>query len=272
MPSAGYDTNGTEYTTVEDMWKVELEEKEKDSDKPAWYAKGITYWEGVDASVDGVLGGYGRVSATDAKDSREFIQEVVLSAEAQAEAAAGKRSLVALDCGAGVGRVTEQTLLPHFTEVDLLEPCAHFLDKARENLSEAAAAGGGRKRAQPAALGRAVSFFQEPLEDFTPAEGRYDVIWIQWCVGHLTDADFLAFVERNRRGLKPGGVFVVKENNCAASSKFVVDKEDSSVTRSHAHFCELFEKANLDVANVRVQKNFPKELFTVRAYLLRPRT
>ena len=41
---------------------------------------------------------------------------------ALAEAEAGQRQLAALDCGAGVGRVTEQLLLLHFHEVDLVEP------------------------------------------------------------------------------------------------------------------------------------------------------
>lgn len=38
------------------------------------------------------------------------------------EKAEGKRRLVALDCGAGVGRVTEELLLHHFDVVDLCEP------------------------------------------------------------------------------------------------------------------------------------------------------
>lgn len=38
------------------------------------------------------------------------------------EAETGQRQLVALDCGAGVGRVTEQLLLHHCAEVDLVEP------------------------------------------------------------------------------------------------------------------------------------------------------
>ena len=43
------------------------------------------------------------------------------------------------------------------------------------------------------------------------AAGAYDVIWVQW-VGHLTDDDFVAFFQRCRKGLKPDGVIVLKEN------------------------------------------------------------
>jgi hypothetical protein len=34
------------------------------------------------------------------------------------------------------------------------------------------------------------------LQDFTPEEGRYDVIWIQWCIGQLPDDDFISFFNR----------------------------------------------------------------------------
>jgi len=33
------------------------------------------------------------------------------------------------------------------------------------------------------------------LEDWVPEEGKYDVIWVQWVVGHLTDDDFVAFFQ-----------------------------------------------------------------------------
>uniref|UniRef100_A0A2P2KK48 Alpha N-terminal protein methyltransferase 1 n=1 Tax=Rhizophora mucronata TaxID=61149 RepID=A0A2P2KK48_RHIMU len=29
-----------------------------------------------------------------------------------------------------------------------------------------------------------------------PDAGRYDVIWIQWCIGHLPDDDFVSFFKR----------------------------------------------------------------------------
>jgi hypothetical protein len=34
------------------------------------------------------------------------------------------------------------------------------------------------------------------LQHFTPEEGRYDVIWIQWCIGQLPDDDFISFFNR----------------------------------------------------------------------------
>lgn len=52
---------------------------------------------------------------------------------------------------------------------------------------------------------------------------------IQWCIGHLTDDDLIALLRRCEAGLRPGGTVVLKENVCPKG--FVVDKEDSSVTR-----------------------------------------
>jgi protein N-terminal methyltransferase len=61
----------------------------------------------------------------------------------------------------------------------------------------------------------------------------------------------------------------VKENICKEG--FVVDKEDNSLTRSHEYMCELFDRAGLEPLASAKQRNFPKELFEVRQYALRPR-
>ena len=39
------------------------------------------------------------------------------------------------DCGAGIGRVSNELLLQYFNEVDLLEPSVKLIDEARKNLS-----------------------------------------------------------------------------------------------------------------------------------------
>lgn len=112
-------------------------------------------------------------------------------------------------------------------------------------------------------------FVCEPLQAWTPEAARYDIVWVQWCMGHLTDADFVPFLRRCVVGLKPGGLIIVKENNCAEG--VVLDKADSSLTRSNDTFLALFEKAELDVRKVALQRGFPSELFAVRMYALAPR-
>uniref|UniRef100_A0A0D6R484 Alpha N-terminal protein methyltransferase 1 n=1 Tax=Araucaria cunninghamii TaxID=56994 RepID=A0A0D6R484_ARACU len=248
----GLDSEGRTFSNTKEMWAEEIGQ-DGQADIKEWYNKGVGYWQQVEASVDGVLGGYGHVSGRDVRDSNAFLVEIM-----------GKRlreaghHLVALDCGAGVGRVTENLLLKHFHEVDLVEPVLHFLESAREKLKAA--------NQSKSETHRAANFYCTPLQDFTPEAGRYDVIWVQWCIGHLTDADFVAFFNRAKAGLKPGGFFVLKEN--IARNGFVLDKEDHSVTRSDAYIQELFSQTGLYLYKTKAQKGFPKELFPVKMYAL----
>mmetsp|Transcript_12767 Transcript_12767/g.21666 ORF Transcript_12767/g.21666 Transcript_12767/m.21666 type:complete len:269 (+) Transcript_12767:122-928(+) len=256
----GSDSQGNIYDSVNEMWSKELLEKESASDKPKWYQQGIDYWDKIPPTVDGVLGGFGFVTSADVLDSDKFLNRVFK--EQLLESKETLRKLVALDCGAGVGRITDQFLLRRFYEVDLVEPLKHFLDEAEKQLTF------DPSKPKPGHVGRAVNYFCEPLETFVPAPGRYDVIWIQWVIGHLTDDDFVLFFDRCKRSLTPDGLILMKENNCGDG--FLVDKEDSSLTRSDKYFHSLFDKCGLKCVDSEVQTGFPKELFVVRMYALRP--
>ncbi|XP_058196097.1 alpha N-terminal protein methyltransferase 1 isoform X2 [Rhododendron vialii] len=254
MEAGGLDSDGRQFNNAEEMWREEVGDHPKKSE---WYHKGVGYWEGVEASVDGVLGGYGHVNEPDIKSSEAFLNTLLVDRFPSGE---GNRHLVALDCGAGIGRVTKNLLIRYFNEVDLLEPVSHFLEAARENLS-------------PDNLivldsHKASNFYCVPLQEFTPDAGRYDVIWVQWCIGHLTDDDFVSFFKRAKDGLKPAGLFVLKEN--IARTGFVLDKEDRSVTRSDLYFKELFDRCGLHIYKSKDQKGFPEELFQVKIYALTP--
>lgn len=74
--------------------------------------------------------------------------------------------------------------------------------------------------------------FNVGLEGWQPAQGvLYDLIWTQWCVGHLDDKSLVEYLERCRNVLNPdGGIIVVKENlSTWGADKF--DETDGSVTR-----------------------------------------
>ena len=116
-------------------------------------------------------------------------------------------------------------------------------------------------------------------QEFMPEPETYDVIWCQWVVGHLHDVDFVKFVRRCRAALRPGGVIVMKDNVCVGGSAadsadaeigegeaFVVDSDDSSVTRSEAYFRILFREAGVDVLSHMQQKDFPDEIFPVHTF------
>lgn len=38
-----------------------------------WYGKAVNYWGQIDATVDGVLGGFGHVTGVDLKESQQFL-------------------------------------------------------------------------------------------------------------------------------------------------------------------------------------------------------
>ena len=105
-------------------------------------------------------------------------------------ARAERRLCRALDCGAGIGRVTKNVLLIAFDTVDMAE------------LSERSLA------AAPAYVGRDFERVERTycvrLQDFVPDAGReYDVVWLQWIVGHLLDDDLVALLSRLKTALSP---------------------------------------------------------------------
>ncbi|PIM98495.1 Protein N-terminal methyltransferase [Handroanthus impetiginosus] len=254
MDGSGTDSDGRVFKNAEEMWREEVGDGDPFK-KDEWYSQGVGYWQGVEATVDGVLGGYGHVNEPDIKGSEEFLNSLLT--ERFPDAGRGRR-LVALDCGSGIGRITKNLLIRYFNEVDLLEPVAHFLDTARRNLAP--------ENLMVTEDYKAVNFFCVPLQEFTPEAGRYDVIWVQWCIGHLSDDDFVSFFKRAKSGLKPGGLFVFKEN--IARSGFVLDKQDKSITRSDLYFKQLFNQCGLHIYKMKDQKGFPDELFAVKMYAL----
>lgn len=124
---------------------------------------------------------------------------------------------------------------------------------------------------------------------------RYDVIWIQWCLQHLSDADLISFFRRCKRALKPprtlegnepkdateekkeeelnGGMIFVKENVCGenedGSEKSIWDDEDHSITRSTNAYERVMREAGLQLVDCQTQLGFPQELFAVKMWALR---
>ncbi|EIE19830.1 hypothetical protein COCSUDRAFT_30891 [Coccomyxa subellipsoidea C-169] len=255
MDCTGFHPEGKVFENPKELWKTVEDDKEK-----TWYAPAVEYWDKQPASYDGVLAGLGHLNGDDIADSRKFIRKV-FDQQLQAAESTGRR-LVAADCGAGVGRVTEQLLLHHCAEVDLVEPSKHLLETAQRNLTSAA------PKAYPAGH-RAAAFLHTGLQGWNPEPQRYDLIWIQWALLYLTDDDLLALLERCKGGLKPGGLMIFKENVC--ENGFVVDPEDSSVTRSDAYLLDLLKRAGYTLRGSALQRNFPKGLFKVRMYAAQPK-
>jgi protein N-terminal methyltransferase len=148
---------------------------------------------------DGVLGGYGKLTPMDSRDSNRFLDRLI---EIRPSLELGR----AADCGAGIGRVAKHFLLPRFQHVDLVEQSPRLLQASAEYIGE------DSSRTTCVELGlqvrrrrvEATKCYQLLWQDFAPPPNSYDVIWIQWVIGHLHDIDFISFFKRCCMGLREG--------------------------------------------------------------------
>jgi protein N-terminal methyltransferase len=148
----------------------------------------------------------------------------------------------AVDCGAGIGRVTKHLLSTIFAKTDLVDPIESFNREVKE---------GTYLQAEREA-GKIGQVFSMGLQEFTPEKGMYSLIWNQWCLGHLTDADLVEYFRRCKEGLhRSGGVIVVKENITSGESEF--DTLDSSFTRTEKALRNVFSQAGLKIIHVAQQ-------------------
>ncbi|KZS99206.1 hypothetical protein SISNIDRAFT_448066 [Sistotremastrum niveocremeum HHB9708] len=255
---------------------------------------GIEYWNTREASYDGVLGGFGNgtLPRVDALGSRQFIMTwipelcTVPSAIRPLETPATdpKRRYRALDVGCGVGRTTKDVLLHLVDDVVLVEPVHKFISVAEAESIQWKGIAEKRKSA---------TFVQAPLQQFDPGKdiaesdtlGRmgfipdsvehgYDIIWCQWCLGHLNHSELVAFFKlatKSLRDLRKGFIFV-KENLCRdmddGSARVVFDEEDSSLTRSNSAWIDVFTEAGLTVREGKIQQGLPEGLYPVKMYAL----
>jgi protein N-terminal methyltransferase len=129
------------------------------------------------------------------------------------------------------------------------------------------------------------------LESWDPST-PYDLIWNQWCLGHLTDVQLQNYLQKCAKALKTGGWIIVKEN-MSTNGLDVFDELDSSVTRyvlchyvggkeqvrleadcdrTDGKFRDIFESAGLVLKKTEIQRGLPPELYPVRIYALQPKT
>ena len=176
----------------------------------------MDYWDQQPATIDGVLGGYENIHPVDSDTSKTMIQAFKHMLPATNSA---------LDCGAGIGRITKNVLKPVFENVDLVEPSIVQLDEARNYCPEAR------------------NYYHKGIQEFN-YENRYDCVWIQWVLCYLTDNDIAEFlVKTKNNGLTSDaegktGLIFVKENVHAGT--FLLDKSDNSVMRTNDQFMAIF--------------------------------
>jgi hypothetical protein len=102
-------------------------------------------------------------------------------------------------------------------------------------------------------------------------ETCYDIIWVQWVLCYLTDLDLVKFLKDSKENLvsQEHSIIFIKEN-VADGELPVFDESDNSMARSRKAFEELFTEAGFEIVSHEYQADFPKELFKVSIWALRP--
>ncbi|XP_053609303.1 N-terminal Xaa-Pro-Lys N-methyltransferase 1-like [Plodia interpunctella] len=213
----------------------------------SFYKRAASYWANVPATIDGVLGGFGHISDIDIEGSKAFLQNIFTSKNPP-----GRQH--ALDCGAGIGRISKNLLIPIFDKVDLVEQDEKFIDTAKMLIGE-----------NNSHLG---TMYKIGLQDFKPQK-LYDVIWCQWVLGHLNDFDLINFFERCSDALTRDGVIIVKEN-ITTTDEVDYDENDSSITRPYELIKQIIEEASLKILKTDIQLGFPDDIYPVHMFALAP--
>ncbi|KAJ8609715.1 hypothetical protein CTAYLR_008448 [Chrysophaeum taylorii] len=232
--------------------------------RESWYSVAKQYWEDAviaPPTLNGVLGGFAHLDAPDSAFSRRFLRDAKI-----------RPGFVAADMAAGIGRVCKHVLLPSgASRVDVVEQSTSLLRAAPDYVAQPDELGGGEECAAQCRFVRAA------MQEWRPA-ATYDVVWVQWSVGHLTDVDFVAFLVRCRDALAPNGIVVVKDNvlhtKCSDDDAFYVDDDDRSICRSLAYYRSVFDEAEAQVILERKQPvepandAFPNDIYPVFAWAL----
>ncbi|CAH1389027.1 unnamed protein product [Nezara viridula] len=220
------------------------EDESQNQEEPVFYSKAKTYWSNVSPTINGVLGGYGFISSCDIQGSEEFLSKVFKFENPP-------NRIRALDCGAGIGRITKHLLVKYFETVDLIDQNQDFIETAKAYVNSPQ-------------LGK---LYCTGLQNFVP-EIKYDIIWCQWVLGHLTDEDLTIFLKNCKNALQKNGIIVVKEN-VTSSGEIEKDDVDSSITRPLEILSNLLKESGLDCILMSAQTRFPKGLYPVKMFALR---
>ncbi|CAJ1363279.1 unnamed protein product [Effrenium voratum] len=228
----GEDDAGRKYENLCELWLVQGQQRDK------FYKVNEEWWlEGYEGrqTLEGAMIGDDETQE-DTAHSAAFLR----SALADSALAASGRALAALDVGAGLGRVSKAVLLPAVQTVTLVDQSAKWLKAALTYLGHDA---------------KRCSFVQSRLEEFQP-ETSFDVIWIQWTLQYLIDADVVNLLQRLATSLRPEGIILLKENRPVYSQSecFQMDTPNKEgrfdITRPEKHLGVLVALAGLSVSHV----------------------
>jgi len=228
-----------------------------------WYIEAKSYWDNeAPISMDGVLGGFAKLDAPDIKMSRNLMLKLRTDWTGS----------VAADIAAGIGRITKSLLLPlGCARVDIIEQSAGLLSAAPEYVN---------------APDEKCRFFCFAMQEWQPKFKEYDIIWVQWCIGHFTDLDFIQFLYTCRDALTSNGILFIKDNVLGTreaepqDDAFYVDEDDYSICRSYNYLRTVFDLVGVTIlaecqqpttsscSAAEIDLAFPNDIYPVFAFAL----
>lgn len=305
--------------------QVTKQQSSIDEDEFYWYENAYDFWEETsetNPTIDGMLGGFASISDIDLKGSQSFLQHVLsITHHTGDDSEDDGNNVVPLsccDCGAGIGRITKGLFIPmnkynsennnggtntnntaplffHVNSITMVESSPGLLLAAADSLgnliSDSTTTTSKIENKNISVLLHnkpKCHFICQGLQEYHPKPNSFDVIWIQWVIGYLTDKDCVHFLKRcakalrhetktnniseednegennNKNSGRGGGIIILKDNTANHKVEAIqLDMEDSSVTRSLSYLLSLADQAGLKVIHQTYQDDFPSEIFPV---------
>lgn len=188
-----------------------------------------------------MLGASGHFHKAEIEESRAFIESLRFVGRERA-----------LDCGAGIGRISKHLLCPLFKTTDVLEASRKLLARAKAELP-------------PESIGE---FIAKSIEHVA-FRHTYDLIAMNWVVAYLLDDDFVTFLQRCRKTLNPNGIIFIKDNLSSSRKSLLVDEKDNNLARTDKHYKHIFAESGMTCVKERRQRQWPEDLYPVKMYALR---
>lgn len=207
------------------------------------YEKAREYWENLDSTIENMLGGFPEVNDIDVRVSKDLIEDLINSKKLKTN--------TVIDCGAGIGRVSDKVLQHYFNECDMVEMNAKFTNYAKEYFKN-------NKKIK--------NIFCSPIQNFEFTR-KYDCIWIQWCLENLDDKDLNKFLSNCHKNLREDGLVIIKEN-IEEDHEYTISDTDYSKIRSDKLFQRFFEKQKFMIYKHFHHPFWPSDLMKVSIYVL----
>lgn len=210
--------------------------------KELWYKNSKKRWQKAEATLHGIMDGFTDVNKSDIDFSCALLQNLIDVKKIN--------HATAIDCAAGIGRVSENVLQKFFDKIDIVERDEKFIEACKKTFA-------GNKKIR--------NIFCDSLQNFD-FKNNYDLMWMQWCVDEIIHEDLIIFLQKCAEALTPNGIIIIKENILNDDTPFLEDKNRE--LRSVQYFGEIFKECNLNLINYYIQPNWPQDLLRVATFIL----